>query len=332
MATKKTAAAATAAKPNAKPATAADTNPLPVLDICNNLITVTSYIGAIESATVPAPVVSANPTLATQYSDWQETIWEQFFDGLLNAGIMAEAEEINKLIGLGITDQTAFQEVVNAETGNIPTVINLCDDMTNQIAVGVNYLTQMQAIANQIQNADKTAIAQLNQIISTLNSQFDSLEDQLTEKAIDNGKEVVVTIVEVGVAVATEEDPISPLVKGVAQVGFDVINELVLSSEINDTLSELETEWSALDQATLQLAQITLTINQLNAITSETSAAITALNNIVNDWQIICDLINNDSPIQWTQTGLSQLAEWAARMNRVQFYGQVSQSVGQPRL
>ncbi|MCY4045336.1 MAG: hypothetical protein OXE99_09670, partial [Cellvibrionales bacterium] len=155
--------------------------------------------------------------------------------------------------------------------------------------------------------------------------QFDSLEDKLDEKALDNSKQAVTTIINVGVAVAEENDPISPLLNGIAQVGFEVIGELTISADINATLVQLESAWEQLDEATLQLAQVTLVINQMTAITNATHKTIEALNAIVNDWQTIADCINDTTT--WSSTGANQLKEWAARMAHVQFYGQVSQTV-----
>jgi hypothetical protein len=302
-------------------------NPLPVLDICNNLITITSYLSAINSAVLPNFVVSDNPTLATEYADWQNTIWDQYFIGLLNSNILAEAQEMNNMINDGITEQSVFQSIINQSQGPVPEVIDSCDDMMNQISAGKSYLTQLQAIATSIQDADTEKIAQLNSIIEQLNNQFNDLEDKLTDKALDSGKEIVITTIEVGVAVGTEEDPIAPLIKGIAQVGFDIISELELSSEINATLAQLESSWTNLDKVTLQLAQVNLLLNQLTAVVTQTSIAIASLNNIVIDWQTICDTITTDTPAQWSKRGISKITEWSARMSRIQFHGVVSQTV-----
>jgi hypothetical protein len=301
-------------------------NPLPVLNIGSNLIIITDFLSAIESANLPSTVVSQNPTLANEYAIWQESIWDSFFESLLNGGILAQALEINNLITDGITNQSTLQSVMISGPSAVPTVISMCDDMLNQISAGNSYLTQLQTIANQIKGADQQKIAQLNKIVTTLNTQFNSLENELTKKALDSGKEVVITTIDVGVKIATEEDPIAPLIKGIAQVGFDVIDELIISSEINDTLLELETAWAALDEDTLQLAQINLILNQLNEVLNDTSKTISALNNIVNDWQEVYNVISTDTPEQWKKTGISAITEWAARMNRIQF-GTASQTV-----
>ncbi len=301
---------------------------LPVIDIANNIITISNYLSAIQTATLPASIAN-NPvygTLTTEYSNWQFEIWSEYFEGLVDGTISAQVQDINNLINDGITEQPVFIATINPGQGPTPTVISLCDDVTNQITEGNAYLTQLQAIATGIQGVDKAKIAALNQIVNTLSAQFDTLEDQLTDKAIDNMKEVFVTVIDVSVAVATEEDPISPLAKGVAQVGTDIINELMLSSEINATIAELQTAWSELDAETLQLAQINLLINRLNTVLSQTSKTLDALNNIVNDWQLISNAIN-DTPANWTSTGLAQVTEWASRMSRITFSGSVVQTI-----
>lgn len=317
---------------NKKSGSAAASNapaPLPVIDIANNIITVSNYLSAIETATLPASI-TGNPaygTLTTEYSNWQYDIWAQYFEGLVDGNIIAQVQDINNLIADGITEQSVFIATINPEQAPTPTVISLCDDVTNQITQGNTYLGQLQAIATSIQGADQEQIAALNKIVNTLSAQFDTLEDQLTDKAIDNMKEVFVTVINVSVAVASEKDPVEPLAKGVAQVGTDIINELMLSSEINDTIAQLQAAWSALDAETLQLAQINLLIKRLNVVLNNTSKALDALNNIVNDWQLVSDAIN-DTPANWTSSGLAQITEWASRMGRITFSGSVVQTIG----
>lgn len=300
---------------------------LPVVDIYNNLITVSNFLAAIQGASLPSAVVSANPALATEYADWQVSVWESFWGSLLNEGIMAQAQEIKNLINLGITDQAAYQGTITNPNDDLPTVIDLIDDVLSEISAGNTYLTQLQQVASQIKGVDQQKIDQLNTIVNTLNSQFNDLEDQLTETALDNSVEVFVTTIEVAVAVATEEDPISPLVKGIAKLGSDIVKELMLSAEINATLLQLETAWEALDEETLQLAQVNLILNQLNTVLTETSQTLTSLNDLVNEWQTIADVIDNDSPTDWQNEGLPQLKEWSTRMCKVQFYGLVNQEV-----
>jgi hypothetical protein len=316
---------------NKKSATAGVSNGtvlLPVIDIANNMITITNYLSAIQTATLPSSIAS-NPvygTLTTEYGNWQFEIWSEYFEGLVDGNIIAQVQDINNLIQDGLTEQSVFINLINPGRVPTPTVISLCDDVTNQITAGNAYLEQLQAIATSIQGVDKAKIAALNQIVTTLSTQFDSLEDQLTDKAIDNMKEVFVTVINVSVAVASEQDPIAPLAKGVAQVGTDIINELMLSSEINETISQLQTAWSELDAETLQLAQINLLINRLNTVLNQTSKTLDALNNIVNDWQLVSNAIN-DTPANWTSSGLAQVTEWASRMSRITFSGSVVQTI-----
>jgi len=308
--------------------TAALTAPLPVLDILNNVITITNYLSAVNSAALPAWITS-NPdygALPTEYGNWQYTLWAQYFQGLVNANILAQAQVINNLLGQGITQQSVFKSVITPGSAATPSVILSCDAVGSQISAGQSYAQQLQIIANQIRNADQEKIKELNAIIAKLNKQFGDMEQQLTDKALDNTKQVVVTVVNVGVAVASEKDPISPLVEGVAKLGTDIIKEIVLTSEINDTVAQLEDAWDELDQATIQLAQVNMIINRLNKIVNNTSKAVNALNNIVNDWQLIYDTVNA-SPGEWASTGLKQLTQWGDRITRVSFYSNISQTV-----
>lgn len=293
--------------------------PLPVLGMLNNVITITNYINAIQAAALPSSITGdpQHATLVTGYADWQYGIWEEYFEGLVNGNMLAQAEELNELVRLGV-DQSSFSSVVSPSPAPTPTVVSSCDDVANLITSGTTYVSQLLTIAQGIQGADQDKLNALEAIVTTLNTQFGKLEDQLTDKAIDNTKEAVVTFINVSVAVGTEKDPVGPLVKGVAQVGTDIVNELILSADINSTLAQLEAAWLALDEETLQLAQINQIVNRLNQVVTQTSAAISALNNIVNDWQTVCDVING-SPASWLNSGLSQVAEWSNRMCNVTF-------------
>lgn len=294
---------------------------LPVLDILNNVIVVTNYLNAAQSATLPAFITSDSQyaQLVDDFTAWQETLWEQYYEYLIDGGILAEVEQIETLIGTGVDFPPAvYASVFSPSGGVVPDVINSCDQVASTIAQGAGYVASLLTIANSIKNADQQKIAALNSLIATLNTQFNQMEQQLTDKAIDNSKEAVVTYVEVGVAVASEKDPIMPLVKGVAQVGTEVVQELVLTSEIQTTLNELEAAWNELDEATINLAQVNLVINQLNEVVSDTSVAVTALNAIENDWQTIV-AVTDDSSSTWESTGLPQLTEWAKRMSNVNF-------------
>jgi hypothetical protein len=305
---------------------AATSQPLPVLDLCNNLLTISGYLSNVTTTHLPDIVVASNPSLATQFGDWQQSIWQSFFESLVNANIFAQAEEIQALLNDDIDDQAAFQSTINDNDG-VPGVISRCDDIEGQINLGSIYVSHLKTIASSIEQADKEKVEQLQQIVSELNSQFDSLEDKFSQKSIDESKEIVATTINVGVAVASKKEPISPLLSGVAQVAFDVVEQISLSEEITATLNALEKAWNQLDEATQDLAQIKLLENQLIAVSVEQSKVINNLNNIVNDWQVICNLINDDSTEKWRHWGLKQLKEWSVRMNRISFYGSVSQVV-----
>lgn len=300
---------------------------LPVLDILNNVITINAYLSAVRSAKLPDSITS-NPSfnnLVTDYTKWQYNLWEQYYISLVDLNIVAQAQEIKNLLGDGITTQSVIIDILNISE-DTPSVISLSDDVATQINDGTPYITQLEAIANQIKHADKEKIASLTKLVDTLSSQFDQMEDKLTDKAIDEGKDLIVSVINVAVAVGTEQDPIDPLVKGVSQVGTDIVKELILSSEINNTLIQLETAWKELDEETTKLAHIELLITRLNKVVGETTKTITALNAITTDWQTISDTVNS-FPSDWTNSGILQVTEWSNRMSRVSFAGAISQTV-----
>lgn len=301
---------------------------LPVVAIGNDLATCNTYLAAVQAAALPDVIVDdpQYATLATSYRNWQNTVWEQFYLGLLDAGVMAQAGEMNMLIADGLQQQALFQSVVVPVAGATPTVIGLCGDMANQVQMGEVYVQQLTAIVESIENADQAQLAQVQQLVNTLNSQFESLEDELTEKALDNVKETVITIIKIGVNVATDEDPIDPLIDGVVKIGTDITKEVVISAEINATLSALIEAWNELDEITLQVAQLNLILQRLDAVTADTSETLAALADLGMQWQRICDVIGGPAEL-WEHGGFDLVKTWCGRITRLSFPLPVTQIV-----
>ena len=303
----------------------APTAPLPVVSLLNEVMIIQGYLRAVTQTNLP-PVISQNPQyagLVTEFSDWQQNLWSEFWEGLLSGNIMAQSEEINQLFGDQITDESVMHNVLY--DGLIPGVVGLCDDVANMITNGQPLLQQLEAIAQTIEGADIQAVAQLTAVTATLETQFDQQEDTLTQDAIDSGVEVVSTAVDLAIAVGSEGEDIEPFVKGVIKLGQDAIDELVLTSEINQTLGQLESAWTALDKASTDLAQITLTCNQLKAVTDDASATLTALQDLSNDWSTVA-AVTDLSADDWANGGSAALQEWAAQMVRISF-GYATQQV-----
>src|SRR4029077_21187673 len=92
--------------------------------------------------------------LVTDYANWQYEIWEEYFEGLLNSNIIAQAEQLNELVQLALDDQSSFRSVVSPSSAPTPDVVSLCDDVSNLITSGNTYVSQLLAIAQGIQGAD----------------------------------------------------------------------------------------------------------------------------------------------------------------------------------
>lgn len=292
--------------------------PLPVISLMNSLMTIQAYLHSASTTNLP-PVIAQNPqydTLVTDFRDWQQDLWTQFWEGLLSAGIVAQSSEVNSLFQDQIDEQTVMQNVFYE--GPVPVVVSQCDDVANFVTGGQGLLTQLEAIAASIQNADQQAVDQLTKLADQLSSQFDQQEDKLTQEALDSATDVVSCAVDVMLAVGTEGDAIAPLVKGVIKLGTDAIDELALTDEINQTLSQLEAAWKALDQATADLAQITLTCNQLKAVTDQASATLTQLQNLSNDWSTVA-ATTQEPASGWASEGSAALQAWAAQMVKLSF-------------
>jgi hypothetical protein len=296
----------------------APTAPLPVVSLLNEVMIIQGYLWAVTQTSLPA-VISQNPqyaTLVTHFSDWQQDLWSEFWEGLLSGSITAQSEEIADLFDDQITDQSIMHNVLYDAV--VPGVVALCDDVAEMLTHGQSLLLQLEAIAQTIEGADLEAVAQLTALTAILEAQFDQQEDSLTQSAIDSGVEVVSTAVDLTIAVGSEGEDIEPLVKGVIKLGQDAITQLVLTAEIKQTLGQLETAWAALDKATGDLARITLICNQLKAVTDDASNTFAALQELTNDWSTVAT-VTTLSADEWANGGRAALQEWAARIVRLSF-------------
>lgn len=293
---------------------------LPVIDLLNNVIAVNNYLQASETAKL-APSILNNPTysaLVQNFKEWQYNIWAEYFEGLIDANLTAQPWQINKLYTLDIATQDAVKNILFASSASVPGVVSLSDDVSSLIGQGEAFVTQLDEIAKSIQGADKEKVAALQKQVDALQAEFNKQEDQLTEESISSAFDVIACAIDVAIAIGSEGEDIQPLIKGVTKIGKDIITELVLTDEIQQTLKSLEAAWEALDQASLELAQITQTVNQLDAVVKTTSIALTALSNIVADWNEVAN-IAIEPFIKWKSSGSQEMNEWAARMIKVAF-------------
>jgi hypothetical protein len=292
-------------------------NPLPVISLLNSLMTVNAYLQSATNTNLP-PIITKNQqyaTLVTDFTDWQENLWAQFWEGL-SAGISAESTQVNSLFQDGVDEETIMNSIFYDGSAGI--VVSQCTAVANLVAQGQGLLTQLNQIAASIQQADKTAVENLTKLVDQLQDQFAQQEDELTQDALDSATEVVSTAVDIALAIGSEGEDIEPLIKGVIKLGTSAINELTLTSEINQTLSELETEWAALDQATTDLTQITLTCNQLKAVADEASETLDKLQSLSDDWNSVA-ASTQQSADDWSAGGSMALQQWAAQMVKLAF-------------
>lgn len=290
---------------------------LPVISLMSSIMTVQGYLYSATTAILP-PVITGNAQyddLVTQYRNWQEDLWDQFWEGLLSDAV-SESAEINRLFTLGIDEQATMAGVLVDD--GVLVVSAQCIDLANKVTEGQALLGQLDTIAKSIENADQQAVDRLTTLVAQLSDQFSQQEDTLTQDALDSATDVVATAVSVAIAVGSEGDDIQPLIKSVEKIGTDVIDELALKDQINQTLGQLETAWQALDNASADLAQITLTCNQLEAVITDSSATLTALQDLSSDWSTIA-ATTQSSAQDWSDGGRAALQQWAVQMAKVRF-------------
>lgn len=101
-------------------------------------------------------------------------------------------------------------------------------------------------------------------------------------------------------------DPIQPLLKCITKVATDVVTSFKLTNEMSDTIAELQSSWVELDEATTQLARMTMVVNQLDLALSETSATLSALVALSNEWSRVGNTCNQDAA-RWARDGYLHL-------------------------
>ena len=293
---------------------------LPVADLLNNVITINNYLRASQTVQL-APFILNDPAyaqLVQKLTNWQSQIWTQYFEGLIDANLIPQPEEIAELYNIGIATQNKIKGILFPSGGPVPGVVSLCDDVSSLIAQGETLVSQLQDIAKSIQGADQKRVDLLQQQADALQSEFNKQEDTLTDDSIGSAIDLVFCAIDVAVAIGSEGDVVQPLVKCVTKIAQDAITELELTDSINDLLKGLEATWALLDQASVDLAQVSMTVNQLNAVVEDTSEALTAIQAIVTDWTQVADTVTESSS-QWSDTGNDAMNEWSSRMIKISF-------------
>jgi hypothetical protein len=303
-------------------------NLLPVIDILNNVRTISNFLYTSQQTTLTPNITTNNSALATEFVDWQQDIYNEYFEGFLSENLNSQTETIQLLYTDGVSTPS-MQSIVNSiliPTGNLtPGLIVSVDSISNLIVKGSAYATSLDVIAKGIQGADQKKVDDLMTTVATLSSQFQQQEDKLVSDSINLGVDTVVTAVNIAIAVGSEGETIQPMISSISKVGTDAINALILKDSINQTIVDLQNAWNELDKETEELARITLIVNQLEAVTTNASATLTALNNVASDWQLVVEA-TQVSDHKWIKSESNAVQEWCSRMVLVSF-GTFTQTV-----
>ncbi|MEM9549068.1 MAG: hypothetical protein AAGA77_23980 [Bacteroidota bacterium] len=296
-------------------------NPLPVLSILNNVRTISDFLYISQQTVLTSSIINSNPVLATDFVNWQQDIYNEYFEGFISENLIAQPYTIQGYYNDAFPVAT-MQSLANSTlipTGSTtPGLIVSADSVSNLVTKGNIYASGLETIAKGIQGADQKKVDALMAIVDSLSTLFDQQEDELTKGSFGLGADIVVTAVNVAIAVGSEGETIQPLISSISKVGTDAITELNLSKDINNTIAELQQAWSDLDSASNELANITLIVNQLNAVIQKASATIKALKKIVNDWQKVANA-TMVSANKWLDTENTAFKEWTSRMVLVSF-------------
>jgi len=294
-------------------------DPLPVIDILKNVVTLNNFLTAIDKIELPDQITS-NPQYASfvsNFSNWRALLWVEFNGGLLDRCITPAATITTTYFKLKIEDQDTYREVFYGDHDNslIPLTVKSADGLSVLVSNGEKYIDNLNDIAKSIEGADAAKVLELSKEVDALETQFSQQEAKLTDKAISSAKDVTAAAIDVAIALGSEGDVIKPLVSGITTLGDDAVTELVATAEISATLSKLQTLWGELDDASIQLFRIQRVTKQLKAVVSKESEVFDALSNIVKDWSQVSNIVAHKS--QWTEDNRESLQEWAARTANV---------------
>ncbi|MFM0069149.1 hypothetical protein [Paraburkholderia aspalathi] len=295
--------------------------PLPVVTIVNDLMTIESYLYCANTIKLPL-VITQNPqygTLITNFGKWQYALWSEFWQSLLSSNVVSQSNQISQLFQLKVAlEPTVHNVFYGSKESTTPIAVSICAQLGKTIQDGQSLLTQLEAIAKGIQNADRKQVEQIAKQIAILQAQFDEQEEKLTKGALGLGKDLVATIIDVVIAAGTEGDMLKPLKKGVKKIAEDTIGEVKLTRQISDTLNELEAEWVELDEATANLVQITMICNQLKAVTDDSAPAKKALEDLAANWNTVASTTTVGLK-EWESGYSAALKEWADQIILVSF-------------
>ncbi|MDJ0834933.1 MAG: hypothetical protein QNK37_00370 [Acidobacteriota bacterium] len=293
---------------------------LPVIDILNNLITVNNFLMASQALKLPKAVTDNpdNEKTVHDFREWKQTIWQSYFEGLLNAQIVPQADEINQLYNLQAATQEGIQGILFEEGNPVPIVIAGTDQLAKLLAQGEPILGDLKAIAESIKHADEKEVAEISKTVKQLNESFDQDQQKFNQTILSAGTTLIATVVDVSIDIAAEEPPIKPLIQGVTQIGKDVITEIKLTRESIDLLEQLEDQWAALDAATAELAQMRMVVDQIDQVVQEGSFVFDVLSRVAADWQRVAS-VAKESHKRWVAGGSDAMEEWAARMSLAGF-------------
>lgn len=295
--------------------------PLPVIDLLNNVRVISNYLYATQQIVLTSYIIDNNPQLATNFVNWQQDIFDEYFEGFLDENLMSQTETIQQFYNDSLspaTIQELAKSILVPEGTVTPGLITAADAVSNLVMSGNSYVGQLLTIAEGIENADKAKVAALMAQVQELSDEFDEEEQKIVSGSFKLGLDVVVTAVNIAIAVGTEGEDIQPVVKSISQVATDVVDEIDLKDSAKQTIAQLQQAWNELDAETFALAQITLIVNQLNEVTQDTSDTLQALNNVVDDWQEVADA-TQVSADEWANSGNAAFEEWCSRMVTVSF-------------
>jgi hypothetical protein len=296
-------------------------NPLPVITLLNSARIISNFLYASQQVTLTSYITDNYPDLATEFKNWQVDIFDEYFEGFINYNLISQPSLIQQLYTEGVDPasiQTIAQSTLTPKGKVVPGLITSADNVSDLITRGGNFVAQLSAIAQEIKGADQKQVDALMDQANQLSAQFDEEEEKLVSDAFKLGTDIVITAVNIAIAVDSEGEDLQPVVKSISQVGSDVINEIDLKDDAKNTISQLQQTWALLDFETSALAQITLLLNQLNAVTQDTSGTFAALDSMVDDWQQVADLANVSAQ-DWQDYGNAAMQEWCSRMVMVSF-------------
>ncbi len=246
-------------------------------------------VNALKELQLPGYLPTSDQS---EFTKAKKDTFLKWFVLALDEGILAAINAIKKTYNLGVRD--------------VQTLLSDSDSLLTNIGEFTNCLNQLKSIESaleeylrQMLQGDQQVIAELTSKLNQIQDKINELSDNIDDGSYKIGSDIVITYINVGINVASEENPVVPVVEGVVKVGETVAQEVKMTKEILALNDELFDIWQSMSEQSQKVATLQLALRQFARVTSfqDLTSPLTTITNIWSDFR---DDIDNQN---WSKVG-----------------------------